>query len=74
MVFLAAMLLPGIAGGGPGQRLLATGGLSTIEGVAGGGLVPMAVISGYGSSGEPGLAVVPISNEYAANKSNSFVC
>ncbi|UTF59190.1 DUF3034 family protein [Gilvimarinus sp. DA14] len=32
---------------GQGSRLLATGGATTIEGVAGGGIVPMAVISGY---------------------------
>lgn len=58
MVLLATLLPPGIASGDPGQRLLATGGLSTIEGAAGGGLVPMAVISGYGSSGESGLAAL----------------
>jgi len=34
------------------SRLLATGGASTIEGSAGGGIVPMAVISGYGAQEE----------------------
>ena len=36
------------------SRLLATGGVSTIEGVAGGGIVPMAVLSGYGAQEEQG--------------------
>lgn len=34
------------------SRLLATGGATTIEGSAGGGIVPMAVISGYGAQEE----------------------
>lgn len=34
------------------SRLLATGGVSTIEGAAGGGIVPMAVLSGYGAQEE----------------------
>lgn len=34
------------------SRLLATGGATTIEGAAGGGIVPMAVISGYGAQEE----------------------
>ena len=34
------------------SRLLATGGASTIEGAAGGGIVPMAVIAGYGAQEE----------------------
>jgi hypothetical protein len=37
-----------------GNRLLATGGVSTIEGAAGGGLVPMAVLAGYGTQEEQG--------------------
>lgn len=36
------------------SRLLATGGASTIEGAAGGGIVPMAVIAGYGAQEEQG--------------------
>lgn len=34
------------------SRLLATGGASTIEGTAGGGVVPMAVLAGYGAQEE----------------------
>ena len=36
------------------SRLLATGGASTIEGSAGGGIVPMAVLAGYGAQEEQG--------------------
>ncbi len=35
-----------------GSRVTATGGATSIEGSAGGGVVPWAVINGYGSSGE----------------------
>ena len=35
-----------------GSRVVATGGATTIEGSAGGGIVPWAVFNGYGSSGE----------------------
>ncbi|MGI2097181.1 DUF3034 family protein [Shewanella glacialipiscicola] len=35
-----------------GSRVVAAGGATTIEGSAGGGIVPWAVINGYGSSGE----------------------
>lgn len=38
----------------PGSRLWATGGVTTIEGSAGGGLVPMAVLTGYASDTEWG--------------------
>lgn len=38
------------------SRLLATGGASTIEGAAGGGIVPMAVLSGYGAQEEKSAA------------------
>lgn len=38
------------------SRLLATGGASTIEGTAGGGIIPMAVLSGYGAAEEQGGA------------------
>ncbi|MBC7786807.1 MAG: DUF3034 family protein [Methylophilaceae bacterium] len=37
-----------------GDRLLATGGVTQIEGVAGGGLVPWALISGYGTDKQVG--------------------
>lgn len=55
-LLLALALLPGcaaIAVAGEG-RLLATGGASQIEGSAGGGLVPWAVVAGYGAEGEAG--------------------
>ncbi len=38
-----------------GSRILATGGATQIEGAAGGGIVPWAVIAGYGSSSEWGV-------------------
>lgn len=38
-----------------GGRLLLTGGVSTIEGAGGGGLVPWALIGGYGTRNEFGL-------------------
>ena len=38
-----------------GDRLLATGGVSQIEGAAGGGLVPWAVIAGYGTRDQVGV-------------------
>ncbi len=38
-------------------RLLATGGASSIEGAAGGGIAPWAVLSGYGERGEWGADV-----------------
>jgi hypothetical protein len=37
-----------------GGKLLLTGGVSTIEGAAGGGIVPWALIGGYGSRGQFG--------------------
>ncbi|MEQ8663606.1 MAG: DUF3034 family protein [Gammaproteobacteria bacterium] len=39
---------------GNGSRILATGGATQLEGQAGGGIVPWAVLAGYGSSGEVG--------------------
>ncbi|WP_165857454.1 DUF3034 family protein [Marinobacter sp. JSM 1782161] len=41
----------------PGSRLWGTGGLTTIEGSAGGGLVPMAVLTGYASDREWGASI-----------------
>ena len=38
-------------------RLLATGGASSLEGAAGGGITPWAVLSGYGERGEWGADV-----------------
>lgn len=43
-------------GADPGSRILATSGAMQIEGSAGGGLVPWAVIAGYGSDTEIGGA------------------
>ena len=37
-----------------GGRLLATGGVTQLEGAAGGGIVPWAVIGGYGTRDEIG--------------------
>ena len=45
----AALLLAPAAQGQESGRLLATSGVSQIEGAAGGGLVPWAVITGYGT-------------------------
>lgn len=51
---MAALLaIPMIACAGEG-RLLATGGASQFEGAAGGGLVPWAVLAGYGTDAENG--------------------
>ncbi|MCQ2998645.1 DUF3034 family protein [Pseudomonas syringae] len=38
-------------------RLIATGGASSIEGAAGGGIIPWAVLTGYGEQGEWGTSV-----------------
>lgn len=38
----------------PGHRLSASGGVATLEGAAGGGLVPWAIISGYGTQDQIG--------------------
>jgi hypothetical protein len=40
----------------PGGRLLLTGGVSTIEGAGGGGIVPWALIGGYGTRNEAGIS------------------
>ncbi len=50
---LIVLCLPLAAQAG-GGRLLATGGLIQLEGSAGGGLVPWAVLSGYGTADESG--------------------
>ena len=47
---LALLSLPVLAGG----RLQATGGVSEVEGAAGGGIVPWALIAGYGTRDEIG--------------------
>jgi Protein of unknown function (DUF3034) len=40
-----------------GDRLLATGGVSQVEGAAGGGLAPWALIAGYGTRDQLGAAI-----------------
>lgn len=49
--------MPAWVSAGPGDRLLATGGASTVEGAAGGGIVPWAVMAGYGTREQWGGAV-----------------
>ncbi|MEO1203700.1 MAG: DUF3034 family protein [Pseudomonadota bacterium] len=55
---LAALLLPCFAAADDfgGSRLLATAGATSIEGSAGGGMTPWAVLAGYGDTGEFGCA------------------
>ncbi|MFT0622783.1 DUF3034 family protein [Ectopseudomonas guguanensis] len=53
---LGLYLCAGLAGAGEG-RLLATGGATTLEGAAGGGIMPWAVLAGYGERGEWGADV-----------------
>ncbi|MBI1675039.1 DUF3034 family protein [Shewanella sp. DW31] len=50
--FCLFLLLGTVPAFAEGSRVVATGGGTTIEGSAGGGIVPWAVINGYGSSGE----------------------
>jgi len=45
-------LLASLSAGASGSKILATGGATSIAGAAGGGIVPWAVINGYGSSGQ----------------------
>lgn len=44
-------------GAAAGDRLLATGGTHQVEGAGGGGLVPWALIAGYGTRDQPGGSV-----------------
>jgi len=53
MAMLLAMLLAPVAQARDG-RLLATGGASQLEGAAGGGIVPWAVLAGYGTGDQDG--------------------
>lgn len=53
-VLMTAPLATFAEGGTDQGRLLATGGGSQIEGTAGGGLVPMAVLAGYAEGGQQG--------------------
>lgn len=52
MKYLALLLLCWALPSQAGSKVIATGGASTIEGAAGGGIVPWAVIKGYASSGQ----------------------
>ncbi|MBB1519546.1 DUF3034 family protein [Aquipseudomonas guryensis] len=54
-LILLGLLCPGLVLAEQG-RLLATGGASSIEGAAGGGITPWAVLSGYGEQGEWGAS------------------
>ncbi|MCU8090090.1 DUF3034 family protein [Shewanella sp. SM20] len=51
-LFFLFLLLGTVPAFAEGSRVVATGGGTMIEGSAGGGIVPWAVINGYGSSGE----------------------
>ncbi len=53
---LGMCLYVGLASAGEG-RLLATGGATSLEGAAGGGIMPWAVLAGYGERGEWGADV-----------------
>ncbi len=53
MSALAMLALP-LTAHAEGGKLLLTGGVSTIDGVGGGGLVPWALTTGYGTDGEWG--------------------
>lgn len=57
LVLASALALSATATASPGSRLWATGGVTTIEGSAGGGLVPWALLSGYASDREWGGTV-----------------
>ncbi|WP_148861000.1 DUF3034 family protein [Marinobacter fonticola] len=57
LLLLILALASAVAQAQPGSRLWATGGVTTIEGSAGGGLVPMAVLTGYASDTEWGGTV-----------------
>ena len=51
---IVVLTLVAAAGANAGERLVATGGLTQVEGAAGGGLVPWALIAGYGTRNEVG--------------------
>lgn len=56
LIGVLVALLP-VAGSASDGRLLATGGVTQVEGSAGGGLVPWAVMAGYGETGQSGGSV-----------------
>ena len=53
-LFLALAVLSAPAFAGDGGKLLLTGGVSQLEGAAGGGLTPWAIIGGYGTRDQIG--------------------
>ena len=53
---IVLLTLLGAAAASAGERLVATGGLTQVEGAAGGGLVPWALIAGYGTRNEVGAS------------------
>ncbi len=55
LLLLGAILSSNALAAGPGDRLYATGGVTQIEGSAGGGLTPWAVIAGYGTDKQVGV-------------------
>ena len=58
LLVLGLILGAGIAAAASGDRLLATAGATQIEGTAGGGIVPLAVLAGYGTREESGGTAV----------------
>jgi hypothetical protein len=55
LVLLAALLLLVSRAAGPGDRLHATDGVTQIEGAAGGGLTPWALVAGHGTRDQIGV-------------------
>lgn len=55
LLLIFVMLLGGALPAQAGGRLIATGGVNQIEGAAGGGLTPWALIAGYGTRDEIGV-------------------
>ena len=53
---IVLLTLLSAAAASAGERLVATGGLTQVEGAAGGGLVPWALIAGYGTRNEVGAS------------------
>ncbi len=56
LVFLATKVVAAELATGDG-RILATGAVTTVDGSAGGGIVPMAILAGYGTEGQHGGVV-----------------
>ncbi|HET8905225.1 MAG TPA: DUF3034 family protein [Saccharospirillum sp.] len=56
LLTLVVLMVLGLQPAWAGSKILATSGATQIEGAAGGGLVPWAIIGGYGSEGEWGAA------------------